>query len=56
MDRIPITREGYLTLKRELDYLKTVERPKTIKAIEEARAHGAGSASLDSIGQYSPLL
>jgi transcription elongation factor GreA len=40
LDRIPITREGYLTLKRELDYLKTVERPKTIKAIEEARAHG----------------
>lgn len=40
MDRIPITREGYQTLRNELEYLKAVERPKTIKAIEEARAHG----------------
>jgi len=40
MDRIPITREGYEALKRELNHLKSVERPKNIKAIEEARAHG----------------
>ena len=40
MDRIPITREGYEVLKNELEYLKTVERPRNIKAIEEARAHG----------------
>lgn len=40
MERIPITQEGYDTLKKELDYLKTVERPENIKAIEEARAHG----------------
>ena len=40
MDRIPITREGYQTLKKELEYLKSVERPKVIKAIEEARSHG----------------
>jgi len=40
LERIPITRDGYETLKRELEYLKTVERPNNIKAIEEARAHG----------------
>lgn len=40
MERIPITKEGYNTLKEELERLKRVERPKNIKAIEEARAHG----------------
>ena len=40
MDRIPMTRQGYESLKKELDYIKSVERPKNIKAIEEARAHG----------------
>lgn len=40
MERVPITREGYETLKKELEYLKSVERPRNIKAIEEARAHG----------------
>ena len=40
MDRIPVTRQGYATLKKELENLKRVERPRNIKAIEEARAHG----------------
>lgn len=40
MERVPITRAGYETLKKELANLKTVERPQNIKAIEEARAHG----------------
>jgi len=40
LDRIPVTREGYEALKKELENLKRVERPKNIKAIEEARAHG----------------
>ena len=40
MDRIPITKKGYEVLKKELNNLKKVERPKNIKAIEEARAHG----------------
>lgn len=40
MERIPITREGYHALKKELEYIQKVERPKNIKAIEEARAHG----------------
>ena len=40
MERVPVTKEGYETLKRELENLKRVERPENIKAIEEARAHG----------------
>ncbi len=40
MERIPITRQGYEALKKEMEHLKTVERPRVIKAIEEARAHG----------------
>jgi len=40
LEQIPITRQGYENLKKELQKLKTIERPSTIKAIEEARAHG----------------
>ena len=40
MERIPVTKEGYDTLKKELEQLKRVERSENIKAIEEARAHG----------------
>lgn len=40
MERVPITRKGYESLRKELEQLKTVERPQNIKAIEEARAHG----------------
>ena len=40
MERTPITREGYETLKAELYQLKSVERPKNIQAIEDARSHG----------------
>jgi transcription elongation factor GreA len=40
LDRIPVTPEGYEALNKELENLKRVERPKNIKAIEEARAHG----------------
>ena len=40
MDKIPITKDGFEALKRELENLKRVERPQNIKAIEEARAHG----------------
>jgi len=38
--KIPMTREGYEKLKQELDRIIKVERPKNIKDIEEARAHG----------------
>lgn len=40
MSRVPITREGYEKLKLELQRLQKEERPRVIKAIEEARAHG----------------
>jgi len=40
LERIPITPSGYEALKKELEQLKTVERPQNIQAIEEARAHG----------------
>jgi transcription elongation factor GreA len=40
LDRIPMTRKGYQTLKKELENLKSVERPRVIRAIEEARSHG----------------
>jgi transcription elongation factor GreA len=40
LKQVPITKEGYEALKKELEYLKKVERPKNIKAIEEARGHG----------------
>jgi transcription elongation factor GreA len=39
-EKIPMTPEGYAALEREAKYLKTVERPRIIKAIAEARAHG----------------
>jgi transcription elongation factor GreA len=40
MARIPITRNGYNNLAKDLGNLKKVVRPQVIKAIEEARAHG----------------
>ena len=40
MERVPITPEGYQSLKKELEHLRKVERPNSIKAIEEARSHG----------------
>ncbi len=40
MEQIPITKQGYAALKKELDRLKTTDRPEIIKAIEVARAHG----------------
>ncbi len=40
MKQIPITVQGFETLKKTLKQLKTVDRPRNIKAIETARAHG----------------
>ena len=40
MSKNPITEEGYLRLKEQLEYLKGHERPAVIKAIAEAREHG----------------
>ncbi len=40
MKKIPMTVLGAIKLKEELQCLKTIERPKIINAIAEARAHG----------------
>ena len=40
MNRIPMTAKGAQRLRRQLEELKTVERPKIIQALQEARAHG----------------
>jgi transcription elongation factor GreA len=39
-DRVPMTKSGLIRLKQELKRLKAVERPKIVKEIAEARAHG----------------
>jgi transcription elongation factor GreA len=38
--KFPMTKEGFEKLKKELEHLIRVERPKNIRDIEEARAHG----------------
>jgi transcription elongation factor GreA len=40
MDKEPITVEGLVNLKSELNELKNVKRPKIVAAIAEARSHG----------------
>jgi len=40
IEKTPITKEGLEKLKKELNKIIKVERPKNIKNIEEARAHG----------------
>lgn len=39
-DKYPMTRRGLATLKDELKNRKETERPRIVRAIEEARAHG----------------
>ena len=40
VEKMPMLAEGYKKLTDDLYRLKTIERPETIDAIEEARAHG----------------
>ena len=40
MQRYPMTPEGKVALEKELQQLKTVDRPRIIQAIAEAREHG----------------
>lgn len=40
MQRVPVTVQGEKLLKEELTNLKSVERPRIIQAIAEAREHG----------------
>jgi transcription elongation factor GreA len=39
-EKVPMTPAGYTALEAEIKHLKTVERPRIIKAIAEARSHG----------------
>ena len=40
MEKEPITSQGLEKLKKELEELKNIKRPKIIAAIAEARGHG----------------
>ena len=40
MEKEPITSQGLKKLKKELEELKNIKRPKIIEAIAEARGHG----------------
>ncbi len=40
MEKEPITIQGLAKIKKELEELKNINRPKIIEAIAEARAHG----------------
>jgi transcription elongation factor GreA len=40
MEKEPITTQGLLKIKEELDELKKIKRPKIVAAIAEARGHG----------------
>ena len=58
MNRAPMTKTGAERLRGELDRLKSVERPKIIAAIAEARAHGdlKENAEYDAAKQEQGLL
>jgi transcription elongation factor GreA len=40
MDKVPMTATGHQAILEEIKHLKSVERPRIIKLITEARAHG----------------
>ena len=40
LDKVPMTSDGHQAMLDEIKHLKSVERPRIIKAITEARAHG----------------
>ena len=40
MEKVPMTAAGHAAMLEEIKHLKTVERPRIIRAIEEARSHG----------------
>lgn len=47
MQKIPMTKEGYMKLQEELDRLKKVERPQALQALNEAAALGDISDNAD---------
>lgn len=51
MSKVPLTVRGAEKLRSELQRLKTVDRPKVIEAIAEARAHGDLKENAEYHGQ-----
>ncbi len=47
MQKIPMTKEGYMKLQEELDRLKRIERPQALQALNEAAALGDISDNAD---------
>ncbi len=39
-DKVPMTADGHSAMLEEIKHLKSVERPRIIRLIEEARSHG----------------
>lgn len=40
VERVPMTQEGHDNIRKELNNLKSVERPRVVDELEAARAHG----------------
>ena len=40
VEKVPMTAQGHAAMSEEVKHRKSVERPRIIKAIEEARSHG----------------
>ena len=47
MEKLPMTKEGFVKLQEELDRLRRVERPQALQAMNEAAAHGDISDNAD---------
>lgn len=47
MEKIPMTKEGFVKLQEDLDRLKRVDRAQAIQALNEAAAHGDISDNAD---------
>ncbi|MEZ6092702.1 MAG: transcription elongation factor GreA [Pirellulaceae bacterium] len=50
-DRVPMTQEGYNKIKAEIDHLESVEMPKIVEKLAEARAEGDLKENAEYHGQ-----
>ncbi|MGH7394249.1 MAG: transcription elongation factor GreA, partial [Candidatus Methylomirabilales bacterium] len=57
-EKVPMTREGYEHLKRELERLRTEGRRKASQAIADARGHGdiSENAEYDAAKEHQAFL
>jgi len=58
MQKIPITPDGFKKLQEKLKYMKAVERPAVVRAIEDARGHGdlSENAEYDAAKEHQAQL